>query len=197
MSLAVRKDKTYTFTEYLTWDENERWEIIKGTAYDMTPAPKVRHQTIAGNLYIKLKTRLDPDCYTGIAPTDVVFDETNVVQPDVFVVCDKSKITEKNIKGPPDLIVEVISEATEVKDRREKKNLYENFGIKEYILVYPERDYAERYYLDEGKSGVPEIYNWDEILNIYVFELDINLWEIFEKEKPGNDRKNSEGNPSP
>ena len=187
MSLAVRKDKTYTFTEYLTWDENERWEIINGTAYNMTPAPKVRHQTIAGNLYIELKTSLDPDCYTGIAPTDVVFDETNVVQPDVFVVCDKSKITEENIQGSPDLIIEVISESTEVKDRREKKNLYEKFGIKEYILVYPDRDYVERYGLDEGKYGVPEIYNWDEILPISIFELDIHLWEIFEKEKPGDE----------
>jgi Uma2 family endonuclease len=95
-----------------------------------------------------------------------------------------NKITEDNIQGSPDLIVEVISEGTEVKDRREKKNLYEKFGVKEYILVFPEREYVERYCLKKGKYGSPEIFNWDEILKLTVFEFEINLWEIFEKEKP-------------
>jgi Uma2 family endonuclease len=71
-----------------------------------------------------------------------------------------------------------------VKDRREKKNLYEKFGVKEYILVFPEREYVERYCLEKGKYGSPEIFNWDEILNLTVFDFEINLWEIFEKEKP-------------
>lgn len=55
---------------------------------------------------------------------------------------------------------------------------------KEYILVFPEREYVERYCLEEGKFGSPEIINWDEILRLTVFEFEINLWEIFEKEKP-------------
>jgi Uma2 family endonuclease len=66
-----------------------------------------------------------------------------------------NKITEDNIQGSPDLIVEVISAGTEVKDRREKKNLYEKFGEKEYILVFPEREYAERYCLKKGKFRSP------------------------------------------
>ena len=66
-----------------------------------------------------------------------------------------NKITEDNIQGSPDLIVEVISEGSEVKDRREKKNLYEKFGVKEYILVFPGREYAERYYLKKGKFRSP------------------------------------------
>ena len=110
MSLTVRRHKTYTYKDYLTRPEGERWEIIDGTVYNMTPAPKVKHQNIAGNLYIRIKTHIDNPCYTGIAPRDVIFDEHNVVQPDVLVVCDRSKITEDNIKGAPDLIIEVISE---------------------------------------------------------------------------------------
>jgi len=66
-----------------------------------------------------------------------------------------NKITEDNIQGSPDLIVEVISEGSEVKDRREKKNLYEKFGVTEYILVFPEREYAERYYLKKEKFRSP------------------------------------------
>ncbi len=184
MAFAVKRDKTYTYQTYLTWPDDERWEIIAGTAYDMSPAPRIKHQNITSNFHIKLKTHPDNTCYTGIAPTDVVFDEYNVVQPDVFLVCAKSKITENNIQGPPDLIVEVVSKGTEVKDRREKKNLYERYGVKEYILVFPEREYVERYCLEEGKFGSPEIINWDEILRLTVFEFEINLWEIFEKEKP-------------
>jgi Uma2 family endonuclease len=184
MAFAVKRDKTYTYHDYLTWPDGDRWEIIAGTAYDMSPAPRIKHQNITSNFHIKLKTHPDNTCYTGIAPTDVVFDEYNVVQPDVFLVCAKSKITENNIQGPPDLIVEVVSKGTEVKDRREKKNLYERFGVKEYILVFPEREYVERYCLEEGKFGSPEIINWDEILRLTVFEFEINLWEIFEKEKP-------------
>jgi len=181
MALTVRKDKTYR--DYLTWPENERWEIIDGVAYNMTPAPGIKHQDITSNLHIRLKTDPSNKCYTGIAPTDVVFDENNVVQPDVFVVCDRSKITENNISGAPDMIIEVISPSTEVKDRRDKKDVYERFGVGEYILVFPEREYIERYLLDKGKYGSPEILNWDEELKLTTFDTSINLWDVFEKEK--------------
>jgi Uma2 family endonuclease len=191
MTLAIKKDKTYTYQDYSTWPENERWEIITGTAYNMTPAPNVKHQDIVGNLYIRIKTHADNPCYKGIAPTDVVFDEHNVVQPDLLLVCDESKITDDNIQGAPDLIIEVVSPATEVKERREKKNLYEKFGVNEYILVFPEREYVERYCLRENKYGAPEILNWDEVLRLTVLGLDINLWEIFEREKEEDKMENN------
>lgn len=184
MSFVVKRDKIYTYKDLLSRPDDEKWEIMDGIAYDMTPAPKVKHQDIAGNLYIMIKTQTAHNCYTGIAPTDVVFDEYNVVQPDVFVVCDRGKITEDNIQGAPDLIIEVISEGTEIKDRREKKNLYEKFGVKEYILVFPEREYIEKYKLQEGKYGGPELFNWDEKMKLASFEFEMNLREIFEKENP-------------
>ena len=184
MPVPQKKKTTYTYTDYLTWPDEERWEIINGEAYNMTPAPSVRHQTVVGNLYLRLRTKTGSPCYVGIAPTDIVFDEYNVVQPDVFVVCDKNKVGEKAITGAPDLVIEVVSPATEVKDKREKKNLYERFGVAEYLLVFPERDYVERYLLQEGKYGAPEIVNWDETINIVTLDMEINLWEIFEKEKP-------------
>ncbi len=183
MGIAIKKEKRYTYKDYLTWPEDERWEIIDGVAYNMSPAPKVKHQRIVGNLFNSLKHSVDKQCPVFSAPTDVVFDEFNVVQPDVFVVCDRGKITEDNIQGAPDLIIEVVSPATEVKDRREKKDLYERFGVKEYIIVFPDREYVERYCLRENKYGVSEIFNWDEVLSLCSFEIEINLREIFEKEK--------------
>ncbi|WDN89023.1 hypothetical protein BuS5_01991 [Desulfosarcina sp. BuS5] len=182
MSLSIKKDSKYTYRDYLTWPEDERWELIKGLSYNMSPAPKIKHQTITGNFYIQLKTASNNPCYTGIAPTDVVFDDFNVVQPDVFIVCDQNKITDANIQGAPDLIIEVISPSTEVKDKREKKRLYEIFGVKEYILVFPESKYIERYSLVDKKYGIPEILNWDETLKLTVFDININLNEIFNPE---------------
>ena len=182
MRPAVSKEKRYTYRDYLSWTEAERWEIIDGVAYDMTPAPKVKHQRIVSKLSFEFSTKLK-DCLHFIAPTDVVLDEHNVVQPDVFIVCDKKKITDDNIQGAPDLIIEVASPATEIRDRREKKNTYEKFGVKEYIIIFPEGEYLERYYLRGAGFGAPEIFNWHEVLRLCFFEIEINLWEIFEKEK--------------
>lgn len=183
MGAAAEKITRYTYSDYLCWDDKERWEIIDGEAYSMSPAPLIKHQNIAGNLYVKLKTHRKNPCYTGIAPTDVVFDEENVVQPDVFLVCDKTKITPQNIRGVHDLIIEVISSSTELRDRRDKKNLYERFGVREYIIVFPEREYVERYVLKNKKYRSPEIFNWDETLRLTTVKIDIHLREIFEKEQ--------------
>ena len=103
--------------DYLTWPDDERWEIVDGVAYNMTPAPSVRHQTVAGKLNRKLANK---PCKPFIAPVDVIFSEYDIIQPDVFVVCDKSKITEDNIQGAPDLVIEVLSPTTATKDLRGK-----------------------------------------------------------------------------
>ncbi len=86
MGAAAEKITRYTYSDYLCWDDKERWEIIDGEAYSMSPAPLIKHQNIAGNLYVKLKTHRKNPCYTGIAPTDVVFDEENVKyrSPEIF-----------------------------------------------------------------------------------------------------------------
>lgn len=181
MALAHREEKRYTYADYVTWPDNERWEIIDGEAYNMSPAPKTKHQDIVSNLHILIKTHKDNFCYTGIAPTDIIFDEYNVVQPDVFVVCDKSKVTDNNIQGAPDLIIEVLSPATELKDKREKKNLYERFGVKEYIMVHPELEYLERCLLENNKYGFPEIYSKEESFRLITPELEINLQEVFSR----------------
>ena len=181
MGEAAEKITGYTYSDYLQWHDKERWEIIDSEAYAMSPAPLIKHQNIASNFHIKLKTHRKNPCYTGIAPTDVVFDEENVVQPDVFVVCDRSKITHQNIQGAPDLIIEVISSSTELRDRREKKNLYERFGVREYIIVFPDREYIERYVLRNKKYRISEIFNWDETIRLATLKIDISLKEIFEK----------------
>jgi Uma2 family endonuclease len=186
MGHAVKKDQRYRYEDCLRWPDEERWEIIDGAAYDMSDAPRVRHQDIVGNFYIRLKTHPNNPCYTGIAPTDVVFDEYNVVQPDVFMVCDRKNITPDNVRSAPDLIIEVASPGTEVKDRREKKRLYERFGVRHYLIVFPEREYLEYYRKNGDVFEGPVIFDWDETLTLSEWSIAIDLWDIFDKAPPAD-----------
>jgi len=183
MPIAKRIKRRFTYQDYLSWPEEGRWEIIDGIAYNISPAPTVRHQRISRNLSGILYTQREKfrSCEFFEAPTDIVFDEFNVVQPDIFIVCDKDKITEDNIKGAPDLIIEITSPSTEVKDRREKLKLYEHFGVREYIILFSEREYLERYVLKKNRYNVPEILNWNEVLKIKSFDIEIKLWEYLKR----------------
>jgi len=191
MPIALRKDIKYTYSDYLTWPDDERWEIINGTAYNMSPAPTIKHQDIVSNFHIILKTSPANQCYTGIAPTDIVFDEYNVVEPDVFVICDRKKLLNTHIQGAPDLIIEVISKSTELKDRREKRLLYEKFGVNEYIIVFAEEEYIERYTLNERKFVGPEIYSREESIKLTTLDIEINLIKVF-GEMGSSEPKNKE-----
>ena len=103
----------------------------------------------------------------------------------MFVVCDKNKITEANIKGAPDLVVEILSPATALKDLREKKNLYEKSGVKEYIVIDPLEEYVERFWLGgDGIYNRGEVFGPQDALQLKSLEgIEVNLWEVFEVKK--------------
>lgn len=187
MSLERKDRQRFSYADYLTWPDQERWELIDGRAYNMTPAPSFRHQRVVGNLYFLLRSALEGSpCVAGIAPTDIVLSDYDVVQPDVFVVCDERKLTEQNIKGAPDLVIEVTSPATALKDRREKKNLYQQYAVKEYVVIEPEAQYAERFLLEEnGLYGKSEILGPQETLTLASLQgIKINLSEALEAKVP-------------
>jgi Uma2 family endonuclease len=139
-------DERYTYCHYRTWPDSERWELIEGQAWAMSPAPKPRHQdfilAMASSIRAFLKGKA---CKVFIAPFDVLLPEADehddavstVVQPDIAVFCDKAKLTERGARGAPDLVVEVLSPSTSKKDLNEKFNLYERHGIREYWAVDP------------------------------------------------------------
>jgi Uma2 family endonuclease len=181
---AEKLGNGFTYTDYAGWPEDERWEIINGEAYAMTPAPSTRHQKISLYLCTQFASFFKgKGCETYPAPTDVVFDNQNIVQPDLLVVCDKNKITEKNIQGAPDLIVEILSPSTALKDKREKRALYERFGVREYLIVYPAEEIVERLALTDGHYGIADVFGWNEVLPLASFpELHLNLWEVFDKQ---------------
>lgn len=186
MGLAIKMEKKISYADYLTWPDEERWEIIDGFAYSMTPAPVLQHQRLVMNIGAMLREKLKgKKCTPWIAPTDVVLSEYDVVQPDIFVVCDRSKITPANIQGAPDLVIEVLSPATAIKDKREKKALYEKYGVNEYIIIDPTDMYLERFVLADGKYGIPDIFGPQEVLPLASLEgIELPLWEVFEVEGP-------------
>lgn len=188
MGYAVRKEATrsFTYADYLTWPDSERWEIIDGVAYSMTPAPSIRHQRVVLNIGRSLGNQLaGKPCQPFVAPTDVVLSEYDVVQPDVLVVCDKKKVADANIQGAPDVVFEVLSPATAIKDLREKRALYERAGVREYVIVDPVELYVERFMLgDDGVYGRGEIIGPQEVLRIISLKgVEISLWEVFEVER--------------
>jgi Uma2 family endonuclease len=131
-----------TYEDYLLFaDDGKRHEIIDGD-HSVTPAPKTKHQSIASNLTAALVSFVK-ERRLGLvlaAPTDVILSDNNVVQPDLLFVSTAraSIVTEDNIRGAPDLVVEIISEFTRKKDEVTKRKLYERFGVQEYWVVDPE-----------------------------------------------------------
>lgn len=178
MAGVRKRPEKYTYSDYLTWPDEERWEIIDGTAYNMTPAPGTKHQNIVVAIARLIGNGLEgKPCRLFVAHTDVVLSERDVVQPDVLVVCDERRITEANIQGAPELVVEVLSPATALKDKREKKALYERSAVREYIIIDPIELYVERFSLKGKRYGESEIFGPREMLPLKSLEgLEIPLW---------------------
>lgn len=159
---------SFTYADYCTWPDDQRYELIDGVAYTvaMSPAPVIAHQTMAGELYRQIANALKgTPCQPFIAPVDVLFPQANesdeqtrtVLQPDVFVVCDRSKIERQVIRGAPDWVVEVLSPATASRDHIAKRRIYETAGVREYWLVHPDDRILMIYRLENGVYGKPDV----------------------------------------
>ncbi|HEY9071661.1 MAG TPA: Uma2 family endonuclease [Candidatus Ozemobacteraceae bacterium] len=146
MTLLQPRNRRYTYADYLTWPDEERWEIVDGEAYAMTPAPTPAHQSVVIELGTQFHAFLrGTPCRVFPAPIDLLIpagDEPDeevdtVVQPDLIVICDEKKIGEKRIRGAPDLVIEVSSPATSSRDAILKRRRYERAGAREFWLVHP------------------------------------------------------------
>lgn len=159
-------DRRFTYADYRHWPDDARWELIDGEAHALAPAPSISHQTLVGQLFRQIDEALDgTPCRALVAPLDVLLpraDETEdqtrtIVQPDILVVCDPAKITERNVRGAPDWIIEVLSPATARHDHLTKPALYQRAGVREYWLVHPLDRILTVYVLQDGQYGGPEI----------------------------------------
>lgn len=178
--------KQYTYADYLTWQFQERVELIMGRIFRMSTAPSARHQLVITTLVYHFHRHLkDSHCRVFPAPFDVVISgiegkEDTVVQPDIAVVCDQAKIHAGGCKGAPDLVVEVVSASSIGKDLHEKFNLYEQAGVKEYWVVQPSDRSLSVFVLESGKyqPSKPLTYG-DKVHPAILPGVEIPLDEIF------------------
>lgn len=166
--------------DYLTWPDDERWEIIHGRAFAMAPSPVERHQLVVSMLTTELTNFFKgKSCHVIASPMDVKLSKSDVVQPDVLVVCDPHQF-KGHIEGPPALVAEVLSPSTAGYDRIEKLQLYAEFKIKEYWIIQPFPAILEVLALDGNSYRVDGTYRAEHTLKSPLFpELRLSLKEIF------------------
>ena len=193
MGLEPRKEKRYTYADYLQWPDDTRYELIDGEVFRLAPTPLIEHQEVAGEVYCQLRNQLDGKaCRPYIAPVDVRLprkDEADaaidtVVQPDVLVVCDPSKIDRRGVRGAPDWLLEVLSPSTAAHDQIAKRRTYERAGVREYWLVHPGDRTLTVYVLENGQYGRPEIYELKDATPIGVLSGVAIAWDALIERLP-------------
>ncbi len=193
MGLEPRKEKRYTYADYLQWPDDTRYELIDGEVFRLAPTPLIEHQEVAGEVYCQLRNQLDgKPCRPYIAPVDVRLprkDEADdaidtVVQPDVLVVCDPSKIDRRGVRGAPDWLLEVLSPSTAAHDQIAKLRTYERAGVREYWLVHPGDRTLTVYVLETGQYGRPDIYELKDATPIGVLPGVAIAWDALIERLP-------------
>lgn len=189
--------KTYTYADYLKWTFDERLELIKGYIFKMSLAPAEFHQrilTIVGSeIYNYLKKK---PCKVYFAPFDVrlvrkmVTDReiTTVVQPDICVICNPEKIDKKGCLGAPDIVVEILSPGNNKTELKNKYEVYEEAGVKEYWIFQPDSKSFLKYVLDEnGHYQTTKLLTLgDEVTSTILPGFKLNLDEVFADLLTGN-----------
>lgn len=183
------KKGTYSFADALTWDEQDRIEIINGEVF-MMATPSTRHQEISMELSRQLANFLEgKKCKVYPAPFGVRLFEQNeqrpedvdtLVEPDISVICDRSKIDKHGCKGAPDMIIEILSPSSRRHDRLVKLNLYQRAGVREYWVVDPENESVLVFGLDNNILKLREDYGREDVAKVNVLDgCFIELRKIF------------------
>jgi len=183
---------SYTYADYLKWKFEERLELFKGKVYKLS-APNTKHQEVSRNFVVSFSNQLkNKTCKVFNAPFDVRLLVKNrkkdnevktVVQPDICVICDESKLDEKGCCGAPDLIIEILSPGNSRKEVRLKYELYEEAGIKEYWIVQPVEENISIFILNnDGKYNGATMYtSGDSIKSEAIPGLTVKVNDIFSK----------------
>ncbi|TAE25554.1 MAG: Uma2 family endonuclease [Cytophagales bacterium] len=182
--------KQYSYADYLKWTFQERLELIRGWIFPMS-APGRRHQQISWNMTTSFVDYFrDKPCKVYLAPFDVRLPRKptpdnarieTVLQPDLCVICDLSKLDDKGCVGAPDLIVEILSPGNTKKEMKQKFDVYQESGVREYWLIQPDDRNVFQYVLnDEGiYIGLHPLTDEDELVSRVFPDFRINLEGVF------------------
>ncbi|MBQ8588988.1 MAG: Uma2 family endonuclease [Firmicutes bacterium] len=188
----IKKQGEYTLEDYYDMPEERRVELIDGVIYDMT-APHQVHQRITtaiwGTLEAYIRKR-NGKCVAFTSPADVrlMKDDKTMVQPDVFVVCDRNKLTGYTVEGAPDLIIEILSPSTIRKDMLVKLSKYVEAGVREYWMVDPKKKKVIVYLSEDGdlvEDLDVKIYGFDDQVPVMIFdgECFVDMKTIYEENR--------------
>lgn len=191
MENLAHEMKKYTYEDLLKIDDGNRYELIDGQLYLMS-SPTTKHQEVVGTIYVQLYNYLiGKKCKVFVSPLDVCLSgvrnpkkEYNVLEPDVMVVCDESKISDKAIEGAPDIIIEVVSPSSRKHDTFVKFNLYQYYGVKEYWIIDLEAEVIYQYILNEKNIyTLPKTYEITEDVKVNRLKnCTISLRELLKKD---------------
>lgn len=182
---CTTKQGSYTLDDYLALPEERRVELIDGVFYDMT-APTTVHQAIGGFIYkvlLDFVLEHEGECMPFMSPVDVQLDKDDktIVQPDVLMVCDRSKFQNGRVFGAPDFVVEVLSPSTSKKDSRLKLYKYGEAGVREYWIIDPKRKSIVVY--DFEHSDIPSIYSFEDKVPVQIWDnrCEVDFAEIYRR----------------
>ena len=184
------QEKRYSYADLLSWDDNTRYELYDGQLLALA-SPTDVHQSILGELYLQLGNYLKgKKCKAYLSPFDVrIFEQEGdspedvdtVLQPDLMVICDKSKVDRHGVHGAPDLVIEILSPASARYDRLVKFNLYQRAGVKEYWIVDPSSRTVCVHTLEDGAYHAATVYSSDLSVPVGVLDnCNIDLSAVFE-----------------
>lgn len=179
--MPLPRQNTYTSTDYWNLPEGERAELIDGQFYDMAPPNRI-HQKFAIQLGKTLIDYIDShhgDCEVYLAPFAVNLDadDKNWVEPDISLICDKNKLTDRGCSGAPDFVIEIVSPSSRRLDYSTKMTLYSESGVREYWIVDPEKSRTTVYRFEEDAAPVIFTFDQDIVVGIYK-DLMINISEL-------------------
>ncbi|ASS99848.1 endonuclease [Geobacillus thermocatenulatus] len=186
----MQKEKPfYTYGDIQHWEGN--WELIDGVPY-LLASPSFEHQYVVGQLHLALASHFQArGCHVILAPFDVQLDPEEpermaktVVQPDLSVVCRGEQIGNRRMKGAPDLVVEVLSPSTALRDRNQKYYLYEKYGVHEYWMVDPSNRTIEVLSWQDGRFQQRAVFGpSDELVSFWQPDLTVSLAPVFPPEE--------------
>ena len=192
MEIALDLTKRYTYADYLTWVDDIRREIIDGVV-SLMAGPNIKHSRVSKNLYSRLDSIIsssEGSCEVFYAPVDVCLPQNGetendkiytVVQPDMFIVCDHSKLEDGRCLGAPDMIIEILSPSNRKRDIVTKFILYQSAGVGEYWIADPKTKSITAHILQpNGEYDDGEVYTSGEKAAVHIFGgVTVDVDEIF------------------
>ncbi len=179
--MPLLKSNSYTSEDYWNLPEGERAELIDGKLYDMAPPSRIHQEIVSGLTRIvgNYITDHHGNCRVYPAPFAVNLDadDKDWVEPDVSVICDSNKLTDRGCSGAPDLIFEVVSPSSRRMDYNRKNALYSDAGVREYWIVDPVKERVTVYHYEE--DAAPTIYTFTQLITVGIYkDLTITIADL-------------------